>query len=397
MTMWAALLIVLAVFAFGDFMGVITKAKVPSLFVIMCSFLVLFMTKVIPANVMATAGLTQIAQISIALLLVNMGSSVELKQFKREWRTVACSALSMLIAIIGCLVLIPVIGRENVLVAGPVVNGGIVATTTVIQAATSKGLEMAAALAAFLYATQKFVGTLPASYFGLKCARRFLAQYREEKAAGRLEEANKPADTEAPVEKKQTFAERYDKYYTVYTCLAIGAACAYVASVVAKLTHGWIGLALGCMILGIVLRNVGLIPPNIMRTKGVSVGFFMFGSMCVIVPSLSKVDLRMLGSLGIAAVSVFALFLIGIYVAFKFLPFWKIVGDKDLSIGIAMCQTLGYPGTQLISDEIAKAVGETQDEIDYLSAKISTAYVIAWFTSVTILSVFVASIMANML
>ena len=396
MTMWAALLIVLAVFAFGDFMGVVTKAKVPSLFVIMCSFLVLFMTKVIPANVVATAGLSQIASISIALLLVNMGSSVELKQFKKEWRTVACSALSMLIAIIGCLVLIPVIGRENVLVAGPVVNGGIVATTTVIQAATSKGLEMAAALAAFLYATQKFVGTLPASYFGLKCARRFLVQYREEKAAGKLTETKKEAE-ESPAEKKQTFAERYDKYYTVYTCLAIGAACAYVASVVAKLTHGWIGLALGCMILGIVLRNLGLIPANIMRTKGMSVGFFMFGSMCVIVPSLAKVNLNMLGSLGIAAVSVFSLFLIGNYVAFKILPFWKIVGDKDLSIGIAMCQTLGYPGTQLISDEVAKAVGETQDEIDYLSAKISTAYVIAGFTSVTILSVFVASIMANML
>ena len=40
MTMWAALLIVLAVFAFGDFMGVITKAKVPSLFVFMCSIIV---------------------------------------------------------------------------------------------------------------------------------------------------------------------------------------------------------------------------------------------------------------------------------------------------------------------------------------------------------------------
>ena len=255
---------------------------------------------------------------------------------------------------------------------------------------------MAAALAAFLYATQKFVGTLPASYFGLKCARRFLVQYREEKAAGKLTETKKEAE-ESPAEKKQTFAERYDKYYTVYTCLAIGAACAYVASVVAKLTHGWIGLALGCMILGIVLRNLGLIPANIMRTKGMSVGFFMFGSMCVIVPSLAKVNLNMLGSLGIAAVSVFSLFLIGNYVAFKILPFWKIVGDKDLSIGIAMCQTLGYPGTQLISDEVAKAVGETQDEIDYLSAKISTAYVIAGFTSVTILSVFVASVMANML
>ena len=43
---------------------------------------------------------------------------------------------------------------------------------------------------------------------------------------------------------------------------------------------------------------------------------------------------------------------------------------------------IGYPGTQLISDEIAKTVGETDEEVDYLSTRIGTAYVISGFTSV---------------
>lgn len=87
---------------------------------------------------------------------------------------------------------------------------------------------------------------------------------------------------------------------------------------------------------------------------------------------------------GIFVACVFALTLLGIVVIFKVLPVWKIVGDRDLAIGIAMCQMIGYPGTQLISDEIAKTVGETDEEVDYLSTRIGTAYVISGFTSVTI-------------
>ena len=83
----------------------------------------------------------------------------------------------------------------------------------------------------------------------------------------------------------------------------------------------------------------------------------MFGGPTVIVPSLAKVDLSMLPQLGFFVACVFALTLLGIVVIFKVLPVWKIVGDRDLAIGIAMCQMIGYPGTQLISDEIAKTVG----------------------------------------
>ena len=59
-------------------------------------------------------------------------------------------------------------------------------------------------------------------------------------------------------------------------------------------------------------------------------------------------------------------------------------------------RVLAYvPG--LIATEITNAVAQTPEERDAVSAKIQTAYVISGFTSVTILSVFIASFLAKML
>ena len=154
---------------------------------------------------------------------------------------------------------------------------------------------------------------------------------------------------------------------------------------------------LWCMILGMVARNLGLVPANIIKKNANASGFFIFGALTAIVPSLAKVDFSMLGQLGFLVLCVFTVTVAGIILAFKILPLWKIVGDKDLCIGIAMCQMIGYPGTQLISEEISKAVGRTPEEIEYLEKRIGTAYVISGFTSVTVLSIVVATIMAKIL
>lgn len=63
MTMWTALLIVLAVFAFGDLISQLTRARLSSLFVIMMTFLVLFIFKIIPADIIKQAGLTTLGPI----------------------------------------------------------------------------------------------------------------------------------------------------------------------------------------------------------------------------------------------------------------------------------------------------------------------------------------------
>ena len=397
MTTYQAVFAVLLIFFVGDFVGAITKAKISSMFVIMMGFLVLFMTGIYPANIMEISGFAGVASLGQYFLLFNMGTSVDIATLKKEWRTVLCAVVGMAAAILGCAVVIPLVGKDFALAAAPVVNGGIVATTTMVDACNNLGLDTAAALATFIYAVQKFVGTLPASNCGLGVANALVADLRAKHAAD--PNYSWYAEQAAAVggEKKTYFWEKYKKYYTTFICLAIAAAFMWLAQILGNLCQGWVNMSIWCMVFGIIARNTGLVPSNLLRDFAKANGFFSFLSLCTIIPSLAKVDLSMLPTIGFATVVIFVAVLVFTFIVFYLTPAWKIVGSKNLSIGIAMCQMIGYPGTELIATEITNAVAQTPEERDAVSAKIQTAYVISGFTSVTILSVFIASFLAKIL
>ena len=391
---------ILLIFFVGDLVGALTKAKISSMFVIMMGFLVLFLTGVYPADIMTTAGFAGVASLGQYFLLFNMGTSVDLATLRREWRTVVGAIIGMAAAIVGCCVAIPVIGKDFALAAAPVVNGGIVATTTMVQACDEKGLAAAAALATFIYAVQKFVGTLPASNCGLSVANELVADLRAKHAADPnyswyAEQKSSTGSASA----KEPLWKGIKKYYTTFICLAIGAAAIVLAQTIAKMLKptplSFINMSILCMVFGITARNTGLVPPNIMRDQAKANGFFSFLSLCTIIPSLAKIDVSMLPSIGFATVVIFVLVLVFTFITFMLTPAWKVVGSKKLAIGIAMCQMIGYPGTELIATEISNAVAQTEEERDAVTARIQTAYVISGFTSVTILSVVIAGILAG--
>ena len=397
MTTYQAVFAVLLIFFLGDLVGALTKAKISSMFVIMMGFLVLFMTGIYPDNVMEISGFAGVASLGQYFLLFNMGTSVDIPTLKREWRTVLCATVGMAAAILGCVVVIPQIGKEYSMAAAPVVNGGIVATTTMVQACENLGLDTAAALATFVYAVQKFVGTLPASNCGLSVAKDLVADLRAKHAADPDYSWYKEMAGDSAGNKKALFWEKYKKYYTTFICLAIAAAMMLLANILGDLCQGWVNMSIWCMVLGIICRNTGLVPSNLLRDYAKANGFFSFLSLCTIIPSLAKVDWAQLPVIGFKAVVIFVAVLIFTFIVFYLTPAWKIVGSKNLSIGIAMCQLIGYPGTELIATEITNAVAQTPEERDAISSKIQTAYVISGFTSVTILSVFIASFLAKLM
>ena len=397
MTTYQAVFAVLLIFFVGDLVGALTKAKISSMFVIMMGFLVLFLSGIYPANIMEISGFAGLAKLGQYFLLFNMGTSVDVNALKREWRTVLCAVIGMAAAILGCAVAIPLIGKEFALAAAPVVNGGIVATTTMVEACDNLGLDTAAALATFIYAVQKFIGTLPASNCGLSVANKLVEEIRSKHAADpNYSWYNELAGSSA-AEKKTYFWEKFRKYYTTFICLAVAVAILLLSEFLGKLCQGWVNMSIWCMVLGIICRNTGLVPPNILRDFAKANGFFSFLSLCTIIPSLAKVDLSQLPTIGFAAVVIFVAVIAFTVIIFCFTPAWKIVGSKQLSIGIAMCQMIGYPGTELVATEITNAVAQTAEERDAVTNKIQTAYVISGFTSVTILSVFIASFLAKLL
>ena len=399
LTQYQAVFMIL-IFFLGDLVGALTKAKISSMFVIMMGFLVLFLTGIYPADIMTTAGFAGVASLGQYFLLFNMGTSVDLATLRREWRTVVGAIIGMAAAIVGCCVAIPMIGKDFALAAAPVVNGGIVATTTMVQACDEKGLAAAAALATFIYAVQKFVGTLPASNCGLSVANELVADLRAKHAADPnyswyAEQSSKSSSASA----KEPLWKGIKKYYTTFICLAIGATAIVLAQMIAKVFKptplSFINMSILCMVFGITARNTGLVPPNIMRDQAKANGFFSFLSLCTIIPSLAKIDISMLPSIGFATVVIFVLVMVFTFIVFMLTPAWKVVGSKKLAIGIAMCQMIGYPGTELIATEITNAVAQTDEERDAVTARIQTAYVISGFTSVTILSVVIAGILAG--
>lgn len=378
--------IVAGLFAIGDILGVATKAKLSSVFVALMGFLILFMTGVIPHDLIAKAQLDKVATLASPILVFHMGSMVNVKQLFEEWKTVLMAFIGMVVTCVAVFLLIPIVGKEVAIVSIPVLNGGIVATNIMVNGALEKGFVTAAAFGTFAYAIQKFVGTPPASYFGLKEAKILIADYRDKKAQGIDMTAGKPK-TEQTKEVKVEWYKKYDKYFTLYVCFAVTAIFCYIASILASFTG--IGTTIWSLILAATLTYFGVIPPRILD-RGKMSGFFSMLTFAQIIPSLAKIKFEDLLTMGYYLLVIFGATMIGLYIFTQILPLWKLVGSKNLAMGIVVAQLLGFPATYLICNEIATAVAEDEAEHEFIMSKLTPAYVVAGLASVTTLSVIVA-------
>lgn len=389
-------MIVLVCFAIGDFLGVYTRARLSSVFVAFMLFLVGFLTKVFPEDIINQAALSQIGRWASVFIVFNMGTGINVAQMKKEWKIVVMSVIAMVVAFVACFVIIPFIGKEAAIVAIPIVNGGINATLIMTEAAQEKGLMTAAALGAFIYAIQKFVGTIPASIFGRREAEKLVAEYRENKAKGvdllAILDYGGTSDSKAG---KKSFFERHKKYYTNYMCLGITGAVSFLSYFIASYTP-YLNYAIWALVIGCLCNQFGIVPPRILN-HGKAIGVIMMASFARIIPSLSEINWSDLSSLGFQTAMVFGTVLVFTFIFVYFLPLWKIVGSRNLAIGCAMSQLLGFPATQLIVDEVALAMSETEDEKNYVATKLTPAFVVSGFVSVTSLSIVVAGVLVNFL
>lgn len=388
--MYFYLFVVLAIFAIGDLLGVLTKAKVSSVFVVMMLFLVGFMTGVIPADIIDQAGLTQIGRWSSAFIIFHMGTMINMKELIDEWRTVVTAILSMLVAVAAIFVVIPIIGAPAAYVSIPIVNGGIVATQIMTAAATEKGLALVAALGTIVYATQKFFGTPFASYFGMKEAAIIVENFRKNKE---LQARGEIPKVEA-VAKKNTFYERNKKYYGNFVNLGITALFAWISSLLGSATP--ISYSIWALLLGAVVCQLGLVPEKILDSAKSS-GLLNMAVFASIIPSLASIRMEDIGTLSFQIAVIFGVTMVGIYVAFGILPLWKIIGSKNLALGVSVAQLLGFPATYLISNEIAVAASETDEEREAIMDAIMPKYVVAGLATVTSISILMAGIFEKML
>ena len=264
--MFSSFMIVLIVFALGDIVGKITKGKLSGMMVVMLLFLVGFLTKLIPADIIDQGGLTALSKLAIAMVLFNMGTTLNVKQLIEEWRTVLMAALCMLASCLVMLLVSPIIGFDTVLVGMPVINGAAMATSLMASAAAEKGLATAAALCAVIYSVQKFVGAPIASAMGIRYGKKLLKAYRENPAQFKKQETGNGASA------KVFFADKHKEWYSANVMMALVAAGSWVAHILGDLTP--INYSIWALLLGVVCAASGLVPTKPLQ-KSNSYGLMM--------------------------------------------------------------------------------------------------------------------------
>ena len=133
---------VAVIYAIGDYVAVKTKGVISSILVAIFLLLLLGGTlQLLPADLMDLSGLNGlIPTFGMGLILVNVGSLMNLNDLKREWKTVAVSLAGIAgIILVDLTIGTAIFGRERALAAIPPTAGGTAVTMMITEAANVAG------------------------------------------------------------------------------------------------------------------------------------------------------------------------------------------------------------------------------------------------------------------
>lgn len=393
-----AFLVVASVYYIGEFVGAKTKAWVPSVFVTAALFLIGYWT-FFPEDIVVLAGLGPPlgGLLVILLCITHMGTVISIKQLLGQWKVIVITLAGLAGMIILCwFVAMPLAGREYVISGLPPLTGGIVAATIMNEAALAKGLTSAAVLAIAMYAVQGFVGYPLTAIMLKKEGKKLLESHSKEEIAATLtqdkgKEASEGDSKKAP--KKKLIPAIPAKYSTPAFILAKLMLVAWVANKLGAITG--LNQAVWALILGIVFTEIGFLDKDSLN-KAKSYGFLMFILMVYIFSGLKDATPEILG----AAIGPMAIIIV---LGVTGMAIMSIIAGKffgiswNMAFAVSLTSLYGFPPNAVITEEVCNAMANTPEEKEFLMGKMLPMMLVGGFVSVTITSVIIAGVFANLL
>ena len=390
-----ALLIIAVVYAIGDFVSQKTKAIFSMLFVSGIIFMVAFWLGV-PKTLFEDAAIVKLSLALIPVLMVHMGTLMRIKDLREEWKTVVIALCAIIFASIALFLIgSPLMGREFAVPAAGPISGGVVATLIMSEAAKAKGLETVLVFLTLLLVLQNFVGLPIASICLSREGRRLRDVFRNGGIIKDDLSQKSQTNTDHNERKWRFIPDTPKELQTPFILIMKTMLVGWLAVIVSRLLGGVIDKFVMALIFGIVFYEIGFLEPKIL-TKANSEGFTLFALLVPIFMNLNKATPGMVASLIVPIALSFAIAVVGIVISSVILSkFFRYSWEMSLAIGV--CCLFGFPGTFIVSQEVANAVGETPAEKEFVLTKILPKMLVSGFTTVTIASVFLAGFLVKLL
>jgi len=391
-----AFIIVIGIIFFSETISSMTKGKVPGLFLMTVITLIGYWT-ILPLDVVPVSGMVAVKDITMMIILIHMGTLLEIDQLKREWRTV----VTALAAVAGVVLVFLLLGRfvlpsaNMAITAIAPLAGGMIAAILMSQALTNIGQTDLAVWPILLITLQGFIG-MPVVAYMLRGEASDLAR----KLRGGQEITAHKAETKAAAKTKwidkvpQKF--RTPAFYFLILAILYTLNVAFYNNVIVNIPYVKLVLdkSIVSLIIGVVLGNLGILDKGVM-TKTKSEGIMEISFYAFIMTFLVGAKVETIKALIVPLVIAFVLATAAIAILSVLIG--KRIGySARLSMAVGFNCFLGFPLNYLITKEAAMAVAESAEEEEKIFDALLPTMLIAGFVCVTIVSVLVAGAMTSL-
>ena len=390
MTAIFAATIILAFIALGELISLWSKARVPALLIAMLGTFIAVQLNIIPDTIIDDSYLPQIYAILVAPLLFHMGSLIPLKTMLAQWRSVVISFAGMIVAVgVIAAVVGPIFGFQYVVAGAGPLAGGIVSTGLTTDGLKAANVDSAIVVLPALVLMLQSLPSMPLTNLLL---RKFAIHLRDSGDLEELARNHKKVQKENGGDKKLVNLPQMlvDNELFILFLILVGGS---LATLLAIPTH--IPSSIIALVLGVASTAIGLTPERSME-KSSSFGIAMASVVAIVMAplvaaSLSDVLAALIPVAVILAVGAVGI-MIGGAIATKLLK-WK----TTLGMSVALTAMYGFPADYLLTNEVVRSVGRTEEERDALREAMLPAMLVGGFTSVSAGSVVIASVLVSFL
>lgn len=385
--------IVLAFIALGEIVSIATRARVPALLVAMLSLFVLAKIGIIPTEIVEVSTMVSVGALIQPAIMVHMGSLMPLRTMLQQWRSVLIAGVGIIVATGIILATVwPLFGFEYAVAGAGPIAGGIVSTALTTAGLTEAGMIGAVVVIPSLILMLQSLPSMPLTNFFL---RRYAAKLiaSGELATGGDGAAAAGTTAEEPVEKKklvrlpQVLVD--NQLFLLFLVFAAGALAYWIG----ELTG--ISYSIWGLLVGIVLTALGVIPDKVMERSN-SFTIAMAAIIFIVVAPLMTASVADVIASLVPVACILVIGLLGICIGGFVVT--KLVGwDPNLGMAVALTAMYGFPADYLITQEVARSTGRTQEESQALLDKMLPPMLIGGFTSVSAGSILVASALVSFL
>ncbi|HEY4600609.1 MAG TPA: hypothetical protein VIG73_04955 [Cerasibacillus sp.] len=376
---------IFALIAFGEWLSIVSRARIPMLLTAMVGFLIMVWTGIFPDDILEKSQFAALGAILIAPAILHMGTMIPMNLLKSQVKAVLIALGGIIVAGALILLIVPLIYDYPTAVAGiGPISGGVIALIITSEKLTEIGLTSLVVIPALIVAFQGVAG-MP---IALNFMRKYAKDMQKELDDGTfvpMAEDDIQLNARQRNGKNGMLQMMKESTTLKLFIIFVGAGVAVFLGELTPIHYSLWALAIGIIGLKLnIFESRSLEKANSFTLTTIAIIFVVIGTMAGVTPqqvwdNLPPVILILVvGTIGI---------MIGGLLMSKVVKWSPYKG-----MPVALTALFGFPGDYILCEEVSRSVGRNEEEEKLIFNELLAPMLIGGFTTVTVASVVIAGI-----